>query len=106
GILLNADGLTENDYLYTGEQYDSDLGMYFLRARYLNPETGRFHTMDTYEGRNGEPLTLHKYLYAHGNPVMGLDPSGNATLFGVTLASGIHRNVVLKLAVPVALTAV
>ena len=26
---------TPNQYLYTGEQWDSDLGMYFLRARYL-----------------------------------------------------------------------
>ena len=66
-----------SEYLFTGEQWDADLGMVFLRARYMNTGTGRFHSMDTYEGRNGEPLTLHKYLYAHGNPVMFLDPSGN-----------------------------
>ncbi len=69
-----------NDYLYTGEQFDRDLGQYYLRARYLNPQSGRFHTMDTYEGRNGEPITLHKYLYANANPVSGTDPSGNMTL--------------------------
>lgn len=47
-----------------------------------------FHTLDTYEGRNGEPLTLHKYLYTHGNPVSNIDPSGNITLnqISVTLA--------------------
>ena len=50
--------------------------MYFLRARYLNTNTGRFHTQDSYEGRNGEPLTLHKYLYANGNPASYTDPSG------------------------------
>lgn len=93
GILLNANGQTQNDYRYTGEQYDSDLGMYFLRARYLNTQTGRFHTMDSYEGRNGDPLTLHKYLYAHGNPVLGLDPSGNLTLVG--LAQGNYARAVL-----------
>ena len=76
----NLELITNNRYLFTGEQWDADLGMYFLRARYLNPGTGRFHTEDTYEGRNGEPLTLHKYLYAHANPVMGTDPSGNNTL--------------------------
>ena len=27
---------------YRGEQYDSDLGLYYLRARYYNPATGRF----------------------------------------------------------------
>jgi RHS repeat-associated protein len=66
----------QSDYLYTGEQWDADLGMYFLRARYLNTNTGRFHSQDSYEGRNGEPLTLHKYLYANGNPAMFTDPSG------------------------------
>ncbi|MBD5778291.1 tandem-95 repeat protein [Pelagicoccus sp. NFK12] len=86
GILLSSSAATKNVYLYTGEQYDADLGMYFLRARYLNAGTGRFHNMDTYEGRNGEPLTLHKYLYAHNNPVMMVDPSGNVAM--VTLAQG------------------
>jgi hypothetical protein len=42
----------------------------------MNPSTGRFHTMDTYEGDNGQPLTLHKYVYAADNPVNNIDPSG------------------------------
>jgi hypothetical protein len=44
---------------------------------YLNPNTGRFWTMDSYEGDNEDPLSLHKYLYCHGNPVNGIDPSGH-----------------------------
>jgi hypothetical protein len=27
-----------------------------------------------------DPLSLHKYLYTHGNPVMGIDPSGMISL--------------------------
>jgi RHS repeat-associated protein len=27
---------------YRGEQYDYDLSLYYLRARYYNPATGRF----------------------------------------------------------------
>ncbi|MGJ8660823.1 MAG: RHS repeat-associated core domain-containing protein, partial [Bacteroidota bacterium] len=80
GILIDSTGNTPNNNLYAGEQWDSDLGMYYNRARYLNTQTGRFHSMDTYEGRNGEPMTLHKYLYAHANPVSGTDPSGNFLL--------------------------
>jgi hypothetical protein len=45
--------------------------------------------MDTYEGRPGEPLTLHKYLYAHANPVMGVDPSGYLTLSELSFGWGI-----------------
>ena len=38
------------NYLYRGEQYDSDLGLYYLRARYYNPQTGRFLSRDPEEG--------------------------------------------------------
>lgn len=81
-ITSNSSPITTSEFLFTGELWDADLGMYFLRARYLNTNTGRFHTQDTYEGRNGEPLSLHKYFYANGNPVMLNDPSGR---FGFSL---------------------
>jgi len=71
---------TINHYLYCGEQYDSDLGMYFLRARYMEPDRGRFWTMDTYEGRSHDPISLHKYLYANSDPVNYADPSGMFSL--------------------------
>jgi RHS repeat-associated protein len=68
---------TYNNYLFAGEQFDPDLGMYYLRARYMNTSTGRFWTMDTYEGDRQSPLSLHKYLYASADPVNRRDPSGN-----------------------------
>lgn len=46
-------------------------------ARYLNPNTGRFQTMDSYEGNSTEPASLHKYLYCQADPVNRIDPSGN-----------------------------
>jgi RHS repeat-associated protein len=61
---------------YRGEQYDSDLGLYYLRARYYNPLTGRFMTRDPEDGKVKVPATLHKYLYASGDPVNRIDPSG------------------------------
>jgi len=67
-------------FRYAGEEWDADLGLYYLRARYYAPEYGRFWTMDSYEGNQSDPLSLHKYLYAHGNPVNGTDPSGHMTL--------------------------
>ncbi len=81
--------LTQSEFLYTGEQWDADLGMYFLRARYLYTNIGRFHSQDTYEGDKGSPLSMHKYLYANGNPAMMVDPSGRFSLSEVTTAISI-----------------
>ena len=59
------------------------LAMVFLliprtsHARYLNTGTGRFQTMDTFQGNNEDPLSLHKYLYCQCNPVNMMDPSGH-----------------------------
>jgi YD repeat-containing protein len=42
GVLIHQTGTTPNNYLYAGEQFDSTLGLYYNRARYLNTSTGRF----------------------------------------------------------------
>ena len=64
----------------SGEQFDPDLGLYYLRARYYNPATGRFLSRDPENGKPYVPATLHKYLYADGDPVNGRDPKGLADL--------------------------
>lgn len=76
GNLRDHLGKSENRYLYAGEQYDSDAGLYYLRARYYDPQNGRFLTHDPYVGNPHEPVTLHSYLYGNANPVMYADPSG------------------------------
>jgi RHS repeat-associated protein len=80
GNLLNSTGTTPNSYLYRGEQYDSDLGLYYLRARYYNPFTGRFMSRDPEGGRPFYPKSLHKYIYASGDPVNRVDPRGRTDL--------------------------
>lgn len=62
-------GDTENDFLYTGEQYNANTELYYLRARYMDPSTGTFISMDSYQGSIYDPVSLHKYLYANANPV-------------------------------------
>ncbi len=77
GIRLVKNGDTENMYYYCGEQMDEATGLYYLRARYMNPLTATFTQRDSYEGELESPLTQNRYLYAGGNPVMYSDPSGN-----------------------------
>ena len=64
---------------YRAEQYDPDLGLYYLRARYMNPLTGRFVNRDPENGIVTDPKTLHKYIYAGGDPVNAWDPTGRNT---------------------------
>ena len=78
---------TPNNYLYSGEQFDPDLNLYYNRARYLNTNTGRFLNMDSAEGEGTDPLSLHKYLYAAADPVNGIDPSGHDFDLGSTLTA-------------------
>jgi len=80
GNLLSSPGPTPNNYLYRGEQYDPDLGLYYLRARYYNPQTGRFLSRDPEDGNAKDPQSLHKYLYAGGDPVNRIDPHGRGAL--------------------------
>jgi RHS repeat-associated protein len=73
-------GNTPNNYLYRGEQYDGDLGLYYLRARYYNPATGRFLSRDPEDDKLYDQAAFHKYLYASGNPVNRIDPRGRPDL--------------------------
>ena len=73
-VLIPTTGMTSNNYLYTGEQYDPNIGFYYPRARYMNPENGRFLTTDPFPGLMLEPVILHKYLYVANNPVVNIDP--------------------------------
>ncbi len=80
GSLIYQTGTSGNSFLFQGEQYDAATGLYYLRARYMNPATGTFTSMDAYQGSTSDPMSLHKYLFANANPVMNSDPSGYLTL--------------------------
>ncbi len=77
GNLINSTGTTPNNYLFAGEQYDPALSLYYNRARYLNTATGRFWSMDEYEGNEQDPISLHKYLYANADPINETDSTGH-----------------------------
>ncbi|WP_386067932.1 RHS repeat-associated core domain-containing protein [Tahibacter sp. UC22_41] len=75
--------------MYTGEQFDPNAGFYYLRARYMNPSNGRFTQQDAFDGIDGDPQSIHKYLYANAGPINGTDPSGNLTLGQIAVSSAI-----------------
>ena len=82
-------GTDANPFRFAGEQFESNGGLYNLRARYMSPETGRFLTMDKFRPNVLDPLSLNRYLYASANPVNMIDPSGNQDLGSVMISISI-----------------
>jgi RHS repeat-associated protein len=80
GEPLASTGSTANEFRYVGEQADPNSGFYYLRARWMDPGTGRFASIDPFAGDRQTPISLHRYLYANASPVSFTDPSGEAPL--------------------------
>ena len=61
-----------------GEEQNAMTGLQYLRARYYEPDNGRFTSKDTYFGELRSPLTLNAYIYVGNDPLNRIDPSGHA----------------------------
>jgi RHS repeat-associated protein len=69
-------GGTVNAYLYTGQQSEQGMGLYYLRARYYEPNTGRFLSRDPVTGSIFDPPAFHPYTYSRNDPMNRWDPHG------------------------------
>ena len=67
----------DNPFGYAGYMYDKEIGMYYLIARYYNPEHGVFLSVDPDPGDEDDPITMNGYTYGDNNPVMKIDPDGH-----------------------------
>ncbi len=77
GNLLNlAANQAATSTLYSGERFDVLTGQQYLRARYYDPNSGTFNRLDPFFGNSQDPQSFHKYAYVHGDPVQGIDPTG------------------------------
>ncbi len=103
GVMLGGERTTQTSLLYTGEQYDSESGNYYLRTRYYNPLTGLFNRMDDFAGSPQDPQSLHKYAYVHNNPVNTLDPTGKSMLIN-TLSTVQIIGTIMSVAMPSLIT--
>lgn len=77
-------------YRYTGQEFDSELGVYNYLARFYDPQLGRFYSCDP-NFQYGSP-----FAYCNNNPINNTDPSGEwlmgmllaGALFGAALGAG------------------
>lgn len=77
-ILQDTNGIgTLNPFRYRSYYWDGELNLYYLNARYYDPEIGRFVSQDDLSYLDPETLNgLNLYAYCLNNPVMGYDPDG------------------------------
>jgi RHS repeat-associated protein len=99
-----------NQFLYRGEQLDPSFSMYYLRARYYVPRTGRFLTADRSESQvisacdcginRTAPLEAihHQFEYANADPINRLDPTGFEDIFDYEASStpGIQNHHIIE----------
>jgi RHS repeat-associated protein len=72
GNLVASTGSAANPFQYTGRDFDSETGLRYYRARYYDPEAGRFLSEDPgtfYSGANF-------YAYVGNDPQDLIDPTG------------------------------
>ena len=89
-VTLDTNGIaTRNPIRYRGYYYDTETKLYYLNARYYNPEWRRFISPDSTEYLDPESVNgLNLYCYCNNDPVNYADPSGYAweTVFDIGFA--------------------
>ncbi|MDR0850850.1 MAG: RHS repeat-associated core domain-containing protein [Christensenellaceae bacterium] len=93
-IVTDVDGIgTLNPFRYRGYYYDVETGLYYLKSRYYDPQTGRFINQDDISYLQPSVINgLNLYAYCLNNPIAHTDPNGNVIpillLFGVAALVG------------------
>jgi RHS repeat-associated protein len=74
GGLRDSSGSQDNAFTFAGEQVDGSTGLQYLRARYYDPNTGRFISPDP----SGWDSSLggHRFAFGVNRPTTSVDPSG------------------------------
>jgi RHS repeat-associated protein len=76
---ISANPVLNTTYSFAGRELDPESGLYYNRARYYDPNTGRFLQQDPTPGALNLPTTIaNSYNYAGNNPFNLVDPSGRS----------------------------
>ena len=73
GFMTASTGTATNWFRYTARQFDSDTALYYYRARFYDPTTGRFLSEDPI-GSKGSGTNFYRYV--RNSPIYFTDPSG------------------------------
>ena len=73
GNILATTGSLTNAFRYTGREFDPETSLYYYRARYYDPQSGKFVSEDPLKFFGGD-ANLYRYVWNH--PTSLRDPRG------------------------------
>ncbi len=88
-----------NPFTYVGQYgvMQESNGLYFMRARFYDPEIRRFLSVDPIKGTIKKTQSINQYIYVENNPIGVIDPTG---LFGYySFAKGSAKIIALGAAI-------
>lgn len=72
GRIVTQAGTSHESYTFQGREFNRESGLYYFRARYYDPQAGRFISEDPIGFQGG----LNFYAFVKNNPVTLTDPTG------------------------------
>jgi RHS repeat-associated protein len=66
---------------FAGREFDAETGLYYMRARYYEPQLGRFISEDPLGLAGG----INSFVYANNDPVNRIDPDGTCELWATVI---------------------
>jgi RHS repeat-associated protein len=77
---------------YAGHLEDGDSGLVYMQARWMDPQTGTFLSVDPVVADAADPQAFNAYAYARNNPLSFVDPTGEfcipIPIFGGSVCTG------------------
>jgi RHS repeat-associated protein len=94
GNIIATTGSLVNSFRYTGREWDTETSLYYYRARYYDPSSGRFLTEDPFGFGGG----INFYAYAANSSPNLKDPFGlDYTVYKSVMGPGIYVNASITL---------
>lgn len=91
GIEGDREADAGGDFRFQGQWLESTSDLYHFRARYYDPESGRFVSRDSVDYLEYESESSNLYQFVYNNPYVMSDPSGEFTISEIQTARQIEN---------------